>query len=300
MRKFVRLKESTWRNSPSTELEKTLEEACTRLSELDAWPFPNVVVDIVNEGDWDARRKEASSVRAMGVETDVGAFSMLRNAFGVAKPPSILCSGELFVATGLASDLLKDKLPREWIAIHFLAHETHHLTETARRSKAKVPAGLEQSRMAGGIVPELPSEWISIAVAAAAAEVAGGAKDLALRRAADIADEGAADAVGLYWLSRTTGGDWRRYAKSLAARRLEYERLSESNYAIGDAIDKFAGQNMPATLSGVYERVWAMVKEAGEGAADKQLASGFAALPALSLPDMQADRYSAKPRWGPR
>ena len=243
-----------------------LKVASKRLEKIGAWPAtPGMItVLIVNDGTRPAKRVRLiwDAVRAMGTENETVNG---RDDAVVAREPgsaSMILASKTPFKTSLGVELTSRKIPQEVLAIFYLAHESHHVSEPERQNSLGILNREAASRALRGVQADFSDSWLAAARALALFESA--APTAELDQAVDALDEGAADALGL-WMVREAGLPWEDLCAGVSRCRAE---SADPGYRVAWLLDKLLEQGLPKSREDLYSACW---KEAFGLALDRGL-----------------------------
>lgn len=291
---------STQDRKRAESLRLILLDAVNLLDAGGAWPKTcgPIEIRILNDGapqsGDDEETTQVNQMVTLNESVDVGRFSNKRISRKDGTAASILVSVELFNG-GLAADLRRAGATEQEVAVHFLGHEIHHLTEIERLAAGGFKNRDRASRFASAFHDALPMDWKKT-VALLVKEF--GSSNTALRSteikaAEDIADEATADLLGLYWFSVTLP-NWEAFAAKLVDGR------RTGGYAIADEIAAATNAKAPLNPSEIYTRCWRAAFEKVLSSRDLPVTIRSAVASNLKTPTVDARATIPPPLKSPR
>lgn len=212
---------STLDQSKADELRLVLLDAVTLLDKIGAWPKTcgPIEIRILNNGKPQENEKEETTQVIQMVtfndSEDVGPIFGRKIRRKVSTVASILVSVDLF-DSGLAKELLVSGATEQEIAVHFFAHEIHHLTEIERLASGGLTSKMRSSRFASAFRNDVaPDRQDLIRALIKEYPVSNSSRvPPEITAGEDIADEAAADLLALHIFSQALV-DWKKFAVRL-------------------------------------------------------------------------------------
>jgi hypothetical protein len=155
------------------------------------------------------------------------------------------------------------------VAIHFLAHESHHIDEVERMGSCGILFNQRETHFAGAARDDFPEDWKD-ALRSLACEYPTPEKiPDSLVTASHIVNEAAADLVGIYWLRKIPKFEstWKSFLQRLIQFRRGEREISlaagklEPAYDIADAIETIVESGI-SHINEIYEKTWELCREA--------------------------------------
>ena len=288
---------STKDHKRAQQLRVVLSDAARLLDEVGAWPTTcgPIEIRILNDGAPESGDDEETTqvyqMATLNESVDQGHVFKRQIARKDSTVASILVSVDLFRG-GLAAALLSAGASEREIAVHFLAHEIHHLTEIERLSVGNFRNKDRASRFASAFQGMLPEDWRN-AITLLVKEFSGSHKTPEIEAAEDIADEAAADLLGLYWFNQALP-NWKKFAEKLV------EGRKTGFYAIAPELVEATSAEEPLDPSEIYLWCWRTAFEKALSAPNLPVSIRSALVSGLAPQKQNGDRKGPSPVKAPR